>query len=301
MNSGFRNWSDIRVFLSVLREGSTLAASRKLGIAQPTVARRIEALEHELGLTLFERDTRGFSPTSAATHLREAAEAVESAIAEFDAKRQELTSSRPIRITAFSANFSPRITGIYSDFSIAYPGIALEFISSVKVLDLKAGEADVALRITRSALDPDLICRHVSTAKFTLYGSSEYAERYGLPASPEDLSGHRFVSFRRQGVPPAFHDWLTARVSPDQIVSVFSELEMMNSAIQSGLGLGIINIRHASGYPDLIPCFDPPEQVDAQHVILISPEAWRRPEVKTFVKFFAPRYAALFKEPPGSA
>ncbi|UWR05714.1 helix-turn-helix domain-containing protein [Ruegeria conchae] len=41
MKNGFRNWSDIRVFLSVFREGSTLAASRKLQVSQPTVARRI--------------------------------------------------------------------------------------------------------------------------------------------------------------------------------------------------------------------------------------------------------------------
>ncbi|MBT8425437.1 MAG: LysR family transcriptional regulator, partial [Silicimonas sp.] len=52
MKSEFRNWSDIRVFLAVIREGSTLAASRKLGVAQPTVARRIDALEHETGLIL---------------------------------------------------------------------------------------------------------------------------------------------------------------------------------------------------------------------------------------------------------
>ncbi len=37
------NWSDIRVFLAVCRDGSTLAASRRLGLSQPTVARRIES------------------------------------------------------------------------------------------------------------------------------------------------------------------------------------------------------------------------------------------------------------------
>ena len=56
MKSDFRDWSDVRVFLAVVRAGSTLAASKSLGMAQPTVARRIEALEHALGLVLFERD-----------------------------------------------------------------------------------------------------------------------------------------------------------------------------------------------------------------------------------------------------
>lgn len=63
------NWSDISVFLTVCREGSTLAASKQLGVSQPTVARRIDALEHQLGLTLFERDTHGFKPTLTAKGL----------------------------------------------------------------------------------------------------------------------------------------------------------------------------------------------------------------------------------------
>jgi DNA-binding transcriptional LysR family regulator len=64
MKSENWNWSDLRVFLAVLDAGSTLAASKALGMAQPTVARRIDALEHATGLTLFERDTRGAQATA---------------------------------------------------------------------------------------------------------------------------------------------------------------------------------------------------------------------------------------------
>ena len=83
MQSDFRDWSDVRVFLAVVRAGSTLAASKGLGMAQPTVARRIEALEHALGLVLFERDTRGFQPTAEAQALIEAAHSVEAATTDF--------------------------------------------------------------------------------------------------------------------------------------------------------------------------------------------------------------------------
>lgn len=121
MKSSFHNWSDIRVFLAVLRNGSTLAASRKLGIAQPTVARRIEALEHETGLILFERDNRGFHATEAARSLSPLAEALEEAASQIATKALDLSRPRPIRITAYSANFSPRVTQIFSEFSVARP------------------------------------------------------------------------------------------------------------------------------------------------------------------------------------
>ena len=294
MNSQFRNWSDIRIFLAVYREGSTLAASRKLGIAQPTVARRIDVLEHETGLTLFERDTRGFRPTCVGKELFPQAEGMEAAAQEFVSQVSALTLSKPIRITAFSANFSPRINKIFSDFSIKHPDIRLEFMSSVKALDLIAGEADIALRIARNPQHPDLICHHISTAQFTLYGAESYAREYGLPKSPDDLAGHKFVTFLRDGVPPGQHDWIATRVKPEQIVATFSEVEMADSAIADGVGLGIGNVRLHQDRTDLIQCFPPAPENDVPHVVVISPDAWRRPEVKTFIKFFVPRYKAVF-------
>lgn len=295
MKSGFRNWSDVRIFLAVVREGSTLAASRKLGIAQPTVARRIDALEHETGLTLFERDTRGFRPTTAARTLAPLAEAIETAASDFAKCAKALTCARPIRITAFAGNFSARATQIFNDFSAQHPEVRFEFLPSVKVLDLSAGEADIALRLTQSEPDQTLICRKISTARFTLYGSREYAAKSGLPGSPGDMKGHRFVTFQREGTSSALNDWLVRHVSADQIVQSFHEIELLHAAIQAGRGLGLINIKLAEKHDDLVGCFDPPEELSAQHLMLISPDAYRRPEVKDFTKFFAPRYAAIYK------
>lgn len=295
MKNEFRNWSDVRIFLAVVREGSTLAASKVLGIAQPTVARRIEALEHECGLTLFERDTRGFRLTEAAKCLVPLAEAIEAAASAFAVKTQDMTRPRPIRITAFSANFSPRAAQIYNEFSTLNPGVRFEFLPSVKVLDLRAGEADIALRLVRAVTDPELICRKISTARFTLYGTRVYADKYGLPTSPDQLAGHRFVTFRRDDAPPVLHDWIAKRVGADQIVGTYPEIELLTSALKAGLALGLDNVRKCEGDPDLIPCFAPPEELNAEHLMLVSPEAYRRPEVRAFTKFFAPRYAALYK------
>ena len=295
MNNGFRNWSDVRVFLAVCRGGSTLAASKKLGLAQPTVARRIEALEHELGVVLFERDTRGFKPTKDAIALLPLAEAMETAAHEFSRAALNFSDIRPIRFTFFSANLSPQVMEVFSDFSELHPEIGFEFLSSIRVLDLKAGEADVALRISRKRPDPDLICRKISTAQFTIFGSKTYAEKHGLPASRDDLAGHEFAAFKRDDVPDTHHSWLVNHVSPGQVIKTFHEIDLAQAAVVSGRALGIINLRLAKTFPDLVPCFDPLEELSAEHMILISPEAYRRQEVKTFIKFFAPRYAAFYR------
>ncbi len=54
------DWNDVRHFLAVARSGSTLTASHKLKVSQPTVARRVAALEDGLGLKLFERRRAGY-------------------------------------------------------------------------------------------------------------------------------------------------------------------------------------------------------------------------------------------------
>ena len=295
MKSAFRNWSDLRVFLAVVRQGSTLAASRLLDMSQPTVARRIDALEHELGLQLFERDTQGFHPTAAARVLVPAAEAMEQAAAGLAETVSALTVVRPIRITAYTGNFSHRVNAIFSEFALLRPDIRFEFLRSVRVLDLLGGEADIALRLTRAVPEPSLICRKISTAQFSLFGSRAYAARHGLPSSPDDLAGHRFVRYDNPDVSPLYTNWIVNRVAPAQIVLTFSEMELVHAAIRAGQALGMMNLRLAETDGDLVRCFDPIPELAAEHLLLVAPEAYRRPEVRSFVKFFAPRYAAVFR------
>jgi DNA-binding transcriptional LysR family regulator len=57
------DWNDLRYFLAVAREGSTLAAARALRVNQSTVHRRLVALEKLLGCALAERHPTGYRLT----------------------------------------------------------------------------------------------------------------------------------------------------------------------------------------------------------------------------------------------
>lgn len=297
MKSELANWSDLRIFLAVMRHGSTLAASRALNIAQPTVARRIDVLEHDCGLHLFDRDTRGFHPTRAAATLRALAETVEAAVQAFETEARRLSRPKPIRITGFSTNFSETVVQIFGDFTEQNPEVDLEFVPTVRLLDLMAGEADIALRISPSPDHPDLIRRPISTAQFTLYGTPEYARRHGLPRSPEEMVHHTILAYLPQDGQAFTYDWICQHMPPDRIARVFREVTVAYAAIRAGHGLGLLNVRmNAPAERDgtLIRCFDPPKALDTPHRVLINPEAWRRPEIRAFCAFFVPRYKALF-------
>jgi DNA-binding transcriptional LysR family regulator len=95
MKSETWNWSDLRVFLAVLDAGSTLAASKALGMAQPTVARRIDALGTCHGPDAVRtRYKRGAQPTLAARELEAEARAVAGAVERFEEKAAR-TAFRP--------------------------------------------------------------------------------------------------------------------------------------------------------------------------------------------------------------
>src|SRR3954447_26580530 len=77
------DWNDLRYFLAVARDGSTLAAGRSLRVSQTTVARRIAALEEALGLPLFEKRQAGYSLTPAGRELVDLGEQVERSVSGF--------------------------------------------------------------------------------------------------------------------------------------------------------------------------------------------------------------------------
>ncbi|SLN43206.1 hypothetical protein ROA7023_01759 [Roseisalinus antarcticus] len=70
----------------------------------------------------------------------------------------------------------------------------------------------------------------------------------------------------------------------------------MIAALKTGIGIGPVPTSLAHDQPGLIRCFDPPEGTDTSSWLVISPEAWRRPEVKAFSAFFAPRFIAMVRQ-----
>jgi DNA-binding transcriptional LysR family regulator len=59
------NLHRLRLFCVVAQAGSFAAASERLFISQPAMSHQITALEHDLGVHLFERSARGVRLTPA--------------------------------------------------------------------------------------------------------------------------------------------------------------------------------------------------------------------------------------------
>jgi DNA-binding transcriptional LysR family regulator len=78
----------LKALVTVVEVGSVTRAAELLHLVQPAVTRQIRALEHELGVSLFERTRQGMRPTKAGISL---AERARRALTELDRARAELT------------------------------------------------------------------------------------------------------------------------------------------------------------------------------------------------------------------
>jgi DNA-binding transcriptional LysR family regulator len=286
MQSQFKDWGDARIFLAVFREGSTLAAARILGINQTTVARRIGALEHSLGLPLFNKTTRGATPTAVATRLLPFVETLEGAAMalESEAMTEQGRSNPPIRITAFDNAGVGNIGQVVADFVDRNPSSTFEFIVSERILDLINGDADVALRISPVINDDRLFARKVGQTQWTYYASRSYAEKNGTPdAFTQDMGPHRVVLLSH--ITTRRHNVLRCASADD-----------LRIAISTGQGIGPIPIYDGDKDPTLVRCFDPPEGSEMSVWLITSPEAHKRADVRRFTAFAAPLISRNLRE-----
>ena len=285
------DWNDLRYFLSVAREGSTLAAGRALRVSQTTVARRIAALEDALGFPLFEKRQAGYSLTPLGTDLLSRAEQVERAANGFAEASGALArdTSGTVRITTQEIFAVTLLAPILRDFHERHPEILIELDDSQDFRDLGEGEADVALRSAVGDLGGGIVGRRLCDDDWTLYCSRDYAATHGVPATRAELRKHAFIGGGGPKLWRAYSAWLHDLGLDDRIVMHHASAMGMMSAIRSGLGIAVLPCIVADADPDLVQCL-PPRREHGRVMWLVTHERVRRtPRVRTVIDFLYER------------
>lgn len=286
------SWSDLRIFLAVAREGSTLAASRVLNMNQTTVSRRIEALEHSFGLALFTRTTRGFALTPQGQALLHKIEAVEVTALDVEVEATRLTRdlSGSIRVTAPEAMMTHLVSPIMLAYRTFHPEVRFENLSAEHLISLEKGEADIAFRATNSELGGDtLISVRMPSIKWGVYCSEAYGERNGVPQSMNELKDHAVVAYSGVAATLHFSRTFMRFVSDAQVSTTSNSIPNMAGAVRAGLGVGLLPLMVGLATPGLVLCLSPPVETDSHWWLMASPEAYQQPRVRSFMSFAAER------------
>jgi DNA-binding transcriptional LysR family regulator len=281
--AGGLDWGNLRFFLEMARTGSLARAALRLGVDRNTVARRVTALEGELGLALFERGPQGWSRTAAGEELAELASRVEEdvlAVAR-SADARDRSPAGTVRLTT-AVHISAHLLGpAVPRLRERHPGLVLEIAADQRTFDLTRREADLALRMGRPR-DAGLVMRKLSEVGYGFYASPGYLG--GRPAGPVDLAQDAFIGFDESLASVPQERWL-ARLAPDRrVVFRSNSTAALQSATRAGAGVAVLPCFVAEHDPGLRR-LEGPEPPNHELWLLVHGDLRRTPRVRAVIEW----------------
>ena len=229
-------WSDLRIFLAIAREGTLGAAARRVGQTQPTMGRRLQALERALGHRLFQRTRDGFVLTDEGAAVLSHAERMEEEVLAF---QRELTGQEKqldgmLRLTSSDWFAEYMLAPVLADFSKQYPRVIVELLTDSHLFSLARREADLAFRI-RPFDEADIVSRKLLRMPYGVYAVADYPR----PEAGDGSGASLIVMNVAFGSMPEIA-WLQ-RLLPKANIGFRSNARSVQArACQQGIGLAVL-------------------------------------------------------------
>lgn len=234
---------DLKIFARVARVQNLSAVGAEFELSAGTISKRLQALEAELCVRLFDRTTRSISITEEGEKFLAGIEpllggldlAVETVKANVERPRGRLRVSAPSSLGR--GVIAPAICAFLS----AYPEIDVHVDLTDRIVAFPDSGYDVAIRTGRLA-DSSLIAKRLAPDPQVVVASPKYFETYGEPSSPDELSGHQCLLLGDE------QHWTFTRGGKSCDVRVAGRLRSDNGELLRHAaveGLGILKISRA--------------------------------------------------------
>jgi len=254
------DWDHLRIFLAIARHGQILAAARHAGLNHATVARRLDALERDLGTALFERRPSGCVLTQAGERLLPAAEQIEFELLGVteSIRNQEAEVSGTVRIGAPDGLGNYFLAAELARLTARYPNLVVELVPLPQTFSISRREADLAIVLDHPAQGRLIISRLVDYS-LSVYATTAYLEANGTPAVAEDLDRHVIVTGVGDLSYASALDYTAALER--YAMSIFRCASVMGQllAVKSDAGIGVLHdfaASQAEGLVRILPQFE---------------------------------------------
>jgi DNA-binding transcriptional LysR family regulator len=281
------DWSDLRHFLAVARQGSTIAAAKTLKLSQSTVHRRLDELEKKIGRPIVVRQANGYRLTEFGKELLPLAARVEDAVNSLErfVAASDDEPSGSVRVTCSeSIGYRLMQSSVFDKFHDRHRGLRVELIMSDHFLDISNGEADVAIR-AGVPNEETLVGRKIADVPWALYCSRKYIERHGRIDRIEDIDRHAIVEFAGDIREHHAARWLRSVAPKAKVVASSNSVPGLMMTVRSGVGLAPLPMPLAGRDPDLICLIGPVPGLYSPIYLLTHPDLRRAPRIEAFFDF----------------
>lgn len=279
-------WDDLKHFLAVARLGKLTAAALTLNTNATTVARRVAALERQLGARLFHRKQTGYTLTENGQAIRQQAEQVEQAVLSVEraALGRDLRPSGTVRLATTDDIAALAVVPHVPEFRRRHPDISLAVMAQRDVVDLVHGDADVALRTVRPERG-NYMLRRAGWWNLGLYAAKAYAKARSLSPGLRDLSNAEIIGWTPESAHLRGGPWLAEHARNCKVAFVANSRRVHHAACKAGLGVAILPCLAGDRDPDLV-CLLPPQRVlSAELWLVVHRDVARTARVRAVMDF----------------
>ena len=275
------NWDDIKIFLEVARAERLSVAARRMAVDASTISRRLHQLEEQLSTQLFKRTTQGHVLTSDGEKLLETARRMEQdAMFAFDhIKGESDINAGLVRIGVTEAFGNQFIAPNLFNLSSKHPDIQIDLLHFSRDVKISRNEADIAIAIEKPK-STSMIVSKLSDYKLQIYGAKNSMHQRNI-SSIRDLSTKPWVSYVDKLLfteQLSYLEELNMPINPVlRSTSIISQL----SAIQSGIGIGVLPCFLADNDPNLVKILPEEITIIRSFWLITHPEIKRLTRVNT--------------------
>lgn len=235
----------LRVFLSILEQGSLSAAGRQMGLSQPAVSNHLDTQEKRFGVALLVRGGRARATPAGeclANHARRVLEEIS------NLEEDMVHYSAPYGRLVVGASTTPGevfVPHVASEFSARYPDVMLDVEIADTEETLKAlleREIEVAV-VGREVDHPRLDSRAIEQDELVSVVAAT-DPLAGSEVTPEDLANRPFV-MREKGsaTRQATEEGLAiVGIAPRVVMELGSNAAIVG-AVAEGVGIGVVPTR----------------------------------------------------------
>lgn len=187
----------MQTFVRIVEAGSLSAAAAQLGATQPTVSRRLQALEQSLGLRLLQRSTHALRLTVDGERCLGRARAL---LADWEALEAELRGARHepegcLRVVVPHAFGQQLLVRPLADFLQRHPRVRVEWLLRDDVHDFIGSGIDCAIQVGEPR-DPSVVALRLGEVPRIVVAAPSLLPQGRLPTAPDELAALPWLALR---------------------------------------------------------------------------------------------------------